>query len=118
MFRGANGQLWQVNGNPQYPGNFDAANGAQNKYWFTTTNPDGTPIFTAPAAGTFVNQAGVRNLTYAPGFNNWNLGLFKKFAITERFGFQFRAEAFDAFNHPNLSGAGIRSDQHFKRSAR
>ena len=32
--------------------------------------------------------------------------LFKKFAINERTGFQFRAEAFDAFNHPNLNGAG------------
>jgi hypothetical protein len=104
---GANGQLWQVNGNPQYPKNFDPANGAQNQYWFTTTNPDGTPIFTQPKAGTFVSQPGVRDLTYAPGFSNWNLGLFKKFAVTERFGFQFRAEAFDAFNHPNLSAPGL-----------
>ncbi len=104
---GANGQLWQVNGNPQYPKNFDPANGAQNQYWFTTTNPDGTPIFTQPAPGTFVNDFGIRNLIYSPGFNNWNLGLFKKFAVTERFGFQFRAEAFDAFNHPNLDNVGL-----------
>ena len=43
---------------------------------------------------------------YGPGFNNWNLGLFKKFAINERLGFQFRAEAFDAFNHPNYCYSG------------
>jgi hypothetical protein len=40
-----------------------------------------------------------------PGFQNWNVGLYKKFAINERAGFQFRAEAFDAFNHPNWNGA-------------
>jgi len=101
------GQFWQMNGNIQYPQNFDAANGAQNQYWFKTTNADGTPIFTAPAAGTFVNQSGVRDIIYHPGFNNWNLGLFKKFAVTERFGFQFRAEAFNAFNHPNWNGVGL-----------
>jgi hypothetical protein len=30
--------------------------------------------------------------------------VFKTFAITERTGFQFRAEAYDFPNHPNLSG--------------
>ncbi len=101
------GQFWTMNGNIQYPKNFDPANGAQNQYWFATKNPDGTPIFTPPTPGTFVNEAGVRDIIYHPGFNNWNLGLFKKFAVTERFGFQFRAEAFNAFNHPNLSGVGL-----------
>ena len=52
-------------------------------------------------------QNGIRNEIYNPGFNNWNLGLFKKFALNERFGFQFRAEAFDAFNHPNWGGANF-----------
>ena len=96
-----------MNGNPQYPKNFDPANGAQNQYWFSTTNPDGTPIFTQPAKGTFVTEDGIRDVIHHPGLSNWNLGLFKKFAVTERFGFQFRAEAFNAFNHPNLSGVGL-----------
>jgi hypothetical protein len=34
------------------------------------------------------------------------MGLFKKFSINERAGFQFRAEAFNTFNHPNWSGMG------------
>jgi hypothetical protein len=43
-------------------------------------------------------------LIYMPGFQNWNLALFKTFAINERTGFQFRAEAFNFINHPNLGG--------------
>ncbi len=58
---------------------------------------------TQPAPGTFNLQPGVRDSVYQPGIQDWNLSLFKKFAITERTGFQFRAEAYDFPNHPNLS---------------
>jgi predicted heme/steroid binding protein len=95
---GVNGQYWVVNGDPKIIGKF-----GPNSQWFATTNPDGTPIFTKPAPGTF-NKQRVRNLIYQPGFENWNLGLFKAFPITERFGFQFRAEAFNFINHPNWCG--------------
>ena len=99
-----NGQFFNVNGNPKIVGTFGA-----NGQWFATKNPDGTSIFTAPPAGTFITQK-VRNLIYQPGFQNWNLGLFKRFAINERTGFQFRAEAFNFVNHPNWgtgSGGGV-----------
>jgi hypothetical protein len=59
-----------------------------------------------PAKGTFNHQDGIRDMIYNPGFENWNLGLFKDFAVKEAMGFQFRAEAFDAFNHPNWNGVG------------
>jgi predicted heme/steroid binding protein len=95
---GVNGQYWVVNGDPKIIGKF-----GPNSQWFATTNPDGTPIFTKPAPGTF-NKQRVRNLIYQPGFENWNLGLFKAFPVTERFGFQFRAEAFNFINHPNWCG--------------
>jgi hypothetical protein len=62
--------------------------------------------WTQPPAGTFNHQPGIRDMIYNPGFENYNLGLFKKFAINERTGFQFRAEAFDALNHPNWNGVG------------
>ena len=62
--------------------------------------------WSAPAKGTFNHQPGIRDMLYNPGFENWNLGLFKKFALNERAGFQFRAEAFNAFNHPNWNGVG------------
>jgi hypothetical protein len=62
--------------------------------------------WSAPPAGTFNHQNGIRDMIYNPGFENYNLGLFKDFAIKEAVGFQFRAEAYDAFNHPNWNGVG------------
>jgi hypothetical protein len=95
---GVNGQYWVVNGDPKIIGTF-----GPNGQWFATTNPDGSPIFTQPTPGTF-NTQHVRNLIYQPGFQNWNLGLFKAFPINDRLGFQFRAEAFNFINHPNWCG--------------
>ena len=92
---GGNGQFWVVNGDPKIIGTFGPSG-----QWFATTNPDGSPIFTAPAAGTFNTQR-VRNLIYQPGFQNWNMGLFKTIPVNERFRFQFRAEAYNVWNHPN-----------------
>jgi predicted heme/steroid binding protein len=92
---GGNGQFWVVNGDPKIIGTF-----GPKGQWFATTNPDGTPIFTAPTPGTFNTQR-VRNLIYQPGFQNWNMGLFKTFPVNERFRFQFRAEAYNVWNHPN-----------------
>jgi len=39
-----------------------------------------------------------------PGVNNWNTSLFKNFNIRERLHFQFRAEAYNTFNHTQFSG--------------
>jgi hypothetical protein len=87
-------------------------------YWFQTCSvaaanfsgcaaAGGTPLFAQPAKGTFVHQDNVRNVVHNPGFENWNAGLFKKFAVTEKTAFQFRAEAFDVLNHPNWGGANF-----------
>ncbi len=43
--------------------------------------------------------AGVRG----DGQTMWDLSLFKKFALGERFHLEFRAEAYDVMNHPNFS---------------
>jgi hypothetical protein len=59
--------------------------------------------FTAPPAGTFNLQQGVRNAYYGPGFQDWNLSMFKTFVVNDRANFQFRAEAYDFINHPNFS---------------
>ena len=97
------GQYWVRNGTPQILGQFSPSSNSPNQY-FTTTNSNGQPIFTPPPAGTFNLQKGVRDEIHQPGFQDWNIGLFKQFAISETTGFQFRAEAFDFPNHPNWGG--------------
>jgi hypothetical protein len=101
---GVNGQFWFVNGSPQILGQFAAGGAKDPSQWFAIKNADGSPAFTAPPTGTFNTTQNVRNIIYQPGFQNWNLGLFKRFAINERTGLQFRAEAFNFINHPNLGG--------------
>lgn len=98
-------QPWQVNGNAVLSRGDQAfsSSAADSNFWFATKNPDGTPIFTAPTLGTFSNQT--KNLYYGPGFQNWNLGLFKTFKVSEKYAFTFRAESFNWLNHPNLGGA-------------
>jgi len=95
-------QMWDRFGDAKLTKNFAAAPGDAS-FWFQTTNPDGTPIFRRPAAGTFTNQRN-RNILYGPGFQNWNVGLFKNFYVTEGAFVTFRAEAFNWINHPNLGG--------------
>ena len=109
---GQNGQYWVKFGDPKIIGTF-----GPNGQWFTTCLinaspcPDGSAtfngidqrIFRPPTPGTFNTQR-VRNLIYQPGYQNWNLGLFKTFPITEKTGLQFRAEAYNFINHPNWCG--------------
>ncbi len=44
-----------------------------------------------------------RNNIRGPGFLNMDTGLFRTFAIRERFNIQFRAEALNILNHPNFA---------------
>ncbi|MCX6627791.1 MAG: hypothetical protein NTW28_09205, partial [Candidatus Solibacter sp.] len=82
--------MWIKNGDPTIVHDI-ALNGASDaKYWFQTTDSSGNLLFTQPAKGTFNDVAGSRNLLHNPGFINFNMGLYKKFAITEKTGFQFR----------------------------
>ncbi len=99
-------ELWNMAQVPAILGQGFANSTASPNYYFQTTTSGGAPIFTAPAAGTFVLQKGIRGSIYGPGFQDWNLGLYKSFAFNERHGLQFRAEAFDVNNHPNWSGPG------------
>ncbi|MFZ0732278.1 MAG: TonB-dependent receptor [Candidatus Sulfotelmatobacter sp.] len=39
-----------------------------------------------------------------PGRSNWDFSLLKDFSFTERFKLEFRAEAFNVFNHPQFQG--------------
>ena len=57
-------------------------------------------------------QGGSRNNLRGPHFSNFDLGLAKHFPITEKAGVEFRADAFNAFNHANfgLPGASGTAD--------
>jgi hypothetical protein len=57
--------------------------------------------FALPATGQFGN-CGVGRY-HGPGLTNVDLSLFKSFPIREAMRFEFRAEAFNAFNHANFS---------------
>jgi hypothetical protein len=97
---GTEGQFWVMNGTPQITGQFSNSSSSSTQY-FTTTTSSGQPLFTAPTPGTFNLQKGVRDSIYGPGFQDWNLAAFKRFAINEKNAFEFRAEAYDFPNHPN-----------------
>jgi len=56
-----------------------------------------TDVFAQPSVGTFGNAA--RYILRGPGVNNWDLTLSKEFPIKDQMRVQFRAEAYNAFNH-------------------
>jgi hypothetical protein len=60
-------------------------------YWFDTA------CFAKPAANYFGNSA--PNIITGPGVNNWDIGAGKLIALRESMNVQFRADAFNAFNH-------------------
>jgi hypothetical protein len=82
--------------------------------WFVTTpvGPDGrvTPLtsngqtlgpWRRPQRGTFGNVG--RNRLFGPSFSQWDVSLFKNFAVTDRVRAQFRAESFNVANTVNLA---------------
>jgi predicted heme/steroid binding protein len=101
------GQFWSHTAIPDLT--HQAALNSNNDpyYWFPVKDASGNPFFVQPTKGQFVTQDNIRNIIHNPGFWNWNTGLFKKIAISERTGFQFRAEAFNVLNHPNWGGANF-----------
>lgn len=80
-------------GNPYLPGG--RSRGQKVAEWL---NP---AAFAENTPGTFGNVG--RNRFTGPGYASTDLALQKEFRITERFATQFRAEAFNALNHPNLA---------------
>jgi outer membrane receptor protein involved in Fe transport len=73
--------------------------GAQTvQQWFNTTAFVTQPIYTVGDAG--------RNTVRAPGMKDVDLSLFKDFAPIAKTQLQFRAEAFNVFNHPNFGYPG------------
>lgn len=103
---GNEGEFYNMNGNPKLLKQFAGYPGQSGK-WFATTNGDGSPIFTPPAANTFVHQNGVRDSIYQPGFQNWNLNMKKSFPIEGTAGFEFKVDAYNFINHSNWAGPNL-----------
>jgi outer membrane receptor protein involved in Fe transport len=110
---------WQITGITTFQKGFPYSVLANDKLGLLTTftqranlvpgcNPDSgfhksineffnTACFVQPLAGQFGNSG--RDILRGPGINNWDMGIGKDFKFTERIAFQFRAEAFNVFNH-------------------
>jgi hypothetical protein len=94
---GSEGQFWVLNGP------ITINSGAFAGPVTTSSSPRYFTVnVSAPPTGSFNLQSGVRDSIYQPGIQDWNLSLFKTFVLSERANFQFRAEAYDFINHPNL----------------
>jgi hypothetical protein len=59
--------------------------------------------FTTSSALTFGNAPRTLSLR-GPGFENWDIALFKNVVVRDHVNVQFRAESFNAFNTPQFSG--------------
>ena len=86
-----------------YPKQFAYSGNNDPAQYVTVRDSSGNLLFTPPAAGTMVKDR-LRNYFYNPGFQNWNLGLFKNFQVTEKQRVLLRAEAYNWINHPNWDG--------------
>jgi Carboxypeptidase regulatory-like domain/TonB dependent receptor-like, beta-barrel len=82
-----------ANDRPNIVGNPKLEDPGPNK-WLNTA------AFALPPRGSF-GDAG-RNILDGPGFQNFNASLVKNTRLTESVDLQFRAEAFNLFNHPNF----------------
>jgi len=67
--------------------------------WFNTA------AFALPAAGTYGNAG--RNIIQGPPIKNVDLAIMKRFVISDRQSFQFRAEAFNLTNHTNFDNPNV-----------
>jgi len=70
----------------------------------------GKPFFTnqcAFAEPAFGRPGSIgRNQFYGPSYVNFDLSFAKKMNLTERLGFEFRAECYNLFNHPHFANPG------------
>jgi len=88
---------WGLGTRPDVVGVAKISNPTLND-WFNTG------AFANPAQYTIGNAG--RNILIGPGINDWDIILSKWFHIRERHRIQFRAEFFNAFNHPSFNNPG------------
>jgi hypothetical protein len=96
------GDIANINGGVSPPYNYERANvvGDPNLPNPTANEWFNTAAFSAPATYTFGDSG--RNMLRGDKFNDFDMSLFRAFPFGETRSFQFRAEAFNLFNHDNL----------------
>ncbi|PYS33218.1 MAG: hypothetical protein DMG14_32330 [Acidobacteria bacterium] len=90
---GGGAQFWNEVGDPK----IKRTEFTTSAVWFNKA------AFAQPAPGTFGIQP--RNALRNPGSWEQNLSIHRRFPVTERQRLEFRWEAFNVFNHPNLGAA-------------
>jgi hypothetical protein len=85
---GGGNQRVNINGNPEH-----GAPHKRGEWW----NPN---VFSLPEPGTYGN-ASINSLR-GPSYRNTDFSVFRNIPFNERVNLQFRFEAFDLFNRPNL----------------
>ncbi len=71
--------------------------------WFVPAAQAGFETNSARQLGSNIRTFPLRfNGTRGPNQDKWDFSILKDFKLRERFSLQFRAEAFNALNHPNL----------------
>jgi outer membrane receptor protein involved in Fe transport len=84
-----------------------AATGVYGVQWIANPTVFGSPC--TGTGGTLACSPGTegRNTIVGPGFLDTDFSLIKDTKITERVSSEFRAEAFDIFNHPNFGDPNL-----------
>jgi hypothetical protein len=73
--------------------------------------PNASQAFAQPALGTYGDTP--RDMLFGPGLWDLDFALQKDFRIKERANFQFRAQFFNVFNHPNFAPPGAAAGTSF-----
>jgi hypothetical protein len=110
-FRASTGALntpGTTDNSPNINGSVKVLHGIDNAFWFDTSN------FSAPPPGQFGNLG--RYTTDGPGFFNLDASVFRRFQITERWRFEFRAEGYSVTNTPQFANpTSVFGDANFGR---
>jgi hypothetical protein len=94
IWGGGDGGWIARTGDPNLPGG-----DREFERWFDTS------VFQRPTASGFGTPS--RNAIQGPGFQNWDLSLFKNIPLGGRRQLQFRVEAYNAFNHTQWSNINV-----------
>jgi hypothetical protein len=95
--------FFEAPGEPNLLTKFHTQNARKNGgFVFDSSQFSNDPSNGGPAYGTIGNAP--RSLCCNPGINNWDMGFFKGFSLTERLRMEFRTEIYNVWNHTQLYG--------------